>query len=335
MGGGPTEDEDWRLREPDPEPPLWEEEPETPAWVRGLVPASTRPASGLALRPDFLRALCEAEDVLSRLDAGALAAPAAVREGLAARLAFREAAGWLAHAEAWVHPLDLALRDLGLTGSYAAAALSGKVRAALPATVTSGSVTGWTPEDPDTLPEDRVVGAAVAFARALRRLATASSWKPLASADMMAEALMPLGGVVGPSAFATWKAAWKGDAEAGPPLLAALAASGRWREVEAAREAQFSAEGRLIAGGEADRRQRAGLVVAAALAARSPPPTRRNRSHAERGLTGGDVCRRRRACQVSSLACIRFCLTPLRRRRRRPWAAYGTGIWALPSPGTR
>jgi hypothetical protein len=267
MEAGPDEDEDWRLREPDPEPPLWEEEPETPAWVRGLVPAPSRPASGLALRPDFLRALCEAEDVLSRLDAGALAAPAAVREGLAARLAFREAAGWLAHAEAWVHPLDLALRDLGLTGSYAAAALSGKVRAALPATVTSGSVTGWTPEDPDTLPEDRVVGAAVAFARALRRLATASSWKPLASAEAMAEALKPLGGVVGPSAFGTWKAAWKGDAEAGPPLLAALAAAGRWRKVEAEREAQLSAEGRLIAGGEADRRQRAGLVVAAALVA--------------------------------------------------------------------
>src|SRR5215204_5245192 len=102
MVSDPDEDDDWRLREPDPEPPLWAGELETPAWTRGSVPASTRPASGLTLRPDFLRALCEAEDVLSRLDARALAVPEAVREGLAARLAFREAAGWLAHAEAWV-----------------------------------------------------------------------------------------------------------------------------------------------------------------------------------------------------------------------------------------
>jgi hypothetical protein len=60
------------------------------------------------------RALAAAEDALSRLDAGALAAPAALREGLAARLAFRQPNGWLAHTEAWVHPLDLALCDLGL-----------------------------------------------------------------------------------------------------------------------------------------------------------------------------------------------------------------------------
>ncbi len=127
--------------------------------------------------------------------------------------------------------------------------------------------TGLTPEDPDTLPEDRCVGAAVAFARALRRLATSSSWKPLASAEAMAEALKPLGGVVGPRAFAAWKAAWKAEAETGSPLLAALAAAGRWRAVEAERETQFAEEGRLIAGDEADRRQRAGLVAAAALVA--------------------------------------------------------------------
>ncbi|TCZ61070.1 helix-turn-helix domain-containing protein [Roseicella aquatilis] len=271
MGGDPDEDDDWRLREPHPEPPLWAEEPEAPAWARGLLPAPSstlsRPVPGSALRPSFLRALCEAEDVLSRLDASALAAPAAVREGLAARLAFREAAGWLAHAEAWVHPLDLALRDLGLTGSYAAAALSGKLRSALPATVTSGSVTGWTPEDPDSLPEDRRVGVALAFARALRRLATATSWKPLASTEAAAEAVRPLGGVVGPRAFATWKAAWKVAAERGSPLLAALAAAGGWRAVEAEREMQLAEAGQPVASSEAERRQRAGLVAAAALVA--------------------------------------------------------------------
>ncbi len=35
--------------------------------------------------------------------------------GLLARLALTEAAGWLAHAHAWVHPLDLALRAADLT----------------------------------------------------------------------------------------------------------------------------------------------------------------------------------------------------------------------------
>lgn len=265
---GPDPDEDWRLRDPAPEPSLWEDEPDPPAWARDLArPAALRLPAGPQIGPDFLKALCAAEDLLSRLDAGALAAPAAVREGLAARLAFREAAGWLAHAEAWVHPLDLALRDLGLTGSYAAAALSGRVRSALPATVTSGAVTGWTPEDPDTLPEDRHVGTALALARALRRLATAASWTPLASAEAMAAALKPLGGMVGPAAFQAWKAAWKGEVETDSPLLAALAAAGRWWVVEAEREAQLTEEGRLVTGGEADRQQRAGLVVAAALIA--------------------------------------------------------------------
>ena len=59
----------------------------------------------------LLGPLCDATDALARLDARAAAAPDAVREGLLARMAAAEAAGWLAHAHAWVHPLDLALRD--------------------------------------------------------------------------------------------------------------------------------------------------------------------------------------------------------------------------------
>jgi hypothetical protein len=42
-------------------------------------------------------------------------------EGIVTRMAFCEALGWPAFAHAWVDPLDLAFRDLGLTGSYAIA----------------------------------------------------------------------------------------------------------------------------------------------------------------------------------------------------------------------
>ena len=53
----------------------------------------------------------------------AAAAPDAVRDGLRARMATAEAAGWLAHAHAWVHPLDLSLRAAGHTASTALAAV--------------------------------------------------------------------------------------------------------------------------------------------------------------------------------------------------------------------
>ncbi|TCZ53895.1 helix-turn-helix domain-containing protein [Roseicella aquatilis] len=184
-----------------------------------------------------------------------------MREGLAARLAFREAAGWLAHAGAWVHPLDLALRDLGLTGSYAAAALSGRLRAALPASLGAEAVRGWTPEDPDSLPEDLAVGTALALARALRRLATAASWRPLAAAETLAAALRPLGG--GPpesGALHAWRTAWRAEAASAPPLLAALAAAGRWEGLE-------GTGGTGAAGSQSERRLRAGFVAAATLAA--------------------------------------------------------------------
>jgi len=72
---------------------------------------------------DLLLPLARAQDGLARLEATVAAASEPVREGLRARLAFREAAGWLAHQGHWIHPIDLALRDAGLTGSYAAARL--------------------------------------------------------------------------------------------------------------------------------------------------------------------------------------------------------------------
>ncbi len=68
-------------------------------------------------------ALADATDALARLDARAAASPTPSGRGCIARMAFAEAAGWLAHTHAWVHPLDLALRDLGLTAPTALAAV--------------------------------------------------------------------------------------------------------------------------------------------------------------------------------------------------------------------
>src|SRR5271168_4133017 len=95
----------------------------------------------------LLLPLARAQGGLARLEA--MAASDAVREGLRARLAFREAAGWLAHQGHWVHPIDLALRDGGLTGSYAAARLGQRLPSVLPATTRASEGVDEVPEDQD------------------------------------------------------------------------------------------------------------------------------------------------------------------------------------------
>ena len=93
--------------------------PRTKPTPTAAAPGAPRPAIGQAPSPGpdtwlsgaalagLLVPLCDATDALARLDARAAAAPDAVRDGLRARMATAEAAGWLAHAHAWVHPLDL------------------------------------------------------------------------------------------------------------------------------------------------------------------------------------------------------------------------------------
>ena len=118
--------------------------------------------------------------------ATAAAASAAVREGLWARLAFREASGWLAHQGHWIHPVDLALRDAGLTGSYAAARLGERLPSVLPATA---SAIETVPE----VPEDQEIALALTVARLWRRLVESRTWRPLQDPDVLAAALAPLG----------------------------------------------------------------------------------------------------------------------------------------------
>jgi hypothetical protein len=115
--------------------PAWEDTPdETDAdrrpWRRH--PAASGEGDGLGGTdlPMLLTALADAGDALARLDARVATAGDAVRDGLRARLALTEAAGWLAHSHVWVHPLDLALREAGLTAPAALAALGAGARAA-------------------------------------------------------------------------------------------------------------------------------------------------------------------------------------------------------------
>jgi hypothetical protein len=115
--------------------PSWktDEEAEPPGAPRRRQPAP---------QPDYthplLAPLARAQDAVARLDGRAEAAPAAIAEGLRARIAYREAGGWLLFARVGVHPRDLALRDAGLTGSYGPAALAGRLEAQLPATTAQG-----------------------------------------------------------------------------------------------------------------------------------------------------------------------------------------------------
>jgi hypothetical protein len=168
--------------------------------------------------PAWLGPLCDATDALARLDARAVAAPDAIREGLIARMAYAEAAGWLAHTHAWVHPLDLALRDLDLTGTYAVAAAGGGARV-LPHTFAAGGGsaangrpsardTDWVAPHFDALAAgDRAVADALALARLLRQIAGT----PRDRFAGLTEAAATLGGFgigpLDPVRFAQWRAA--------------------------------------------------------------------------------------------------------------------------------
>jgi hypothetical protein len=102
----------WEDGDDDP-PPLPRRPPPRP------VPEAPAPDGFVGVYlPALLGPLAAAQDALARLDAmAAAAAPEPVREGLIARLAFREAAGWLATLGCWVHPRDLALRAAHLIGA--------------------------------------------------------------------------------------------------------------------------------------------------------------------------------------------------------------------------
>jgi hypothetical protein len=191
--------------------------------------------------------LCEATDALARLDARAAASPDAVRDGLRARMATAEAAGWLAHAHAWVHPLDLSLRAAGLTASTALAAV-GRGARSLPQTFAGAAdPADWADPPFDAMADgDRAIADALSFSRVLRRLPGRQAAGPFATSTAAAETLQSLGArEIDPACLAAWWAAHaptppvprrtgsragEGTREKMPPLLAVARAAQAWME---------------------------------------------------------------------------------------------------------
>jgi hypothetical protein len=190
----------------------------------GFVPSAAPrprrvPAGEIEGHP--LLPLAEAQDAVARLEATAATASPTVIEGLRARVAYREAAGWLAHTHTWIHPRDLALRDAGLTGSYTAAVLAGRLGAELPTMTAVGG------GDPDMEPSDDVVGSALRLARLWRRLAEHRTWRPAADAPAVRDTVGSLGWSVTIDDAAIEE--WLDDAvrrpDRGPALIRAIASS--------------------------------------------------------------------------------------------------------------
>jgi hypothetical protein len=234
--------------------PAWEETEDETDGDLGLRRPLTHPASlqDPSTTADAWRALllplCTATDLLARLDARAEAATTGVREGLIARLAYLEASGFLAHAHAWAHQLDLALRERGLTASAALAA-AGVPDRALPQTFAStGDPRTWMdPAFDELAASDAALAAALALARALHGLAGKGGGAAFSHASAAAATLRTLGASqLDPVAFTAWwdaatpkpvvhqrRFGRRREEEIAlplPPLLAAAQAAQSWME---------------------------------------------------------------------------------------------------------
>ncbi|RAI54664.1 helix-turn-helix domain-containing protein [Roseicella frigidaeris] len=242
--------------------PVWED---AAAEAMAMAPPSWLAPSRRWPEPDWralTAPLAAAEDALSRLDAGAEAASPALREGLVARMAFAEAAGWLASAadRAWIHPRDLALAEAGLLGDFIAAALGGHARTALPATAGAsgpGHAGALLAAEADRLPDGAVLAQGLALARTLRRLARLTQRDPLTDPAAL---LQPLAMEAGPLRLRPERlAAWRGAAldPAQPPLLAAAMAAAAWMTANAIEDEQpMPVQALLLAAAVARRRGR-------------------------------------------------------------------------------
>jgi hypothetical protein len=211
MSGDPEDDDEfWR--------PPW-------ATDDGIEPPGPPRPRKPAAEPDYdhplLTPLARAQDTIARLEAKVEAASDVVAEGLRARMAYLEAAGWLRHAHVWIHPWDLALRDNALTGSYAAATVGDRLSIELPSTVAQES-------DLAVPPSDTVVNQALRLARLWRRSAELRSWRPLADSGTLRETLQTLGcRVPEDGEIADWLASVR-MLERGPALIRAGRAARDW-----------------------------------------------------------------------------------------------------------
>ena len=214
MSGDPEDDDENPFR------PVWETEDEAALEPPG-PPRARKPASEPDYAHPLLTPLARAQDAVARLEARTEVASEVVAEGLRARMAYLEAAGWLRQAHVWVHPWDLALRDNSLTGSYAAAAFGDRLATELPSTVAQESGL-------DAAPSDTVVNQALRLARLWRRLAELRTWRPLADAGTLRETLQSLGCRVTEDAeIDDWLASVR-LLERGPGLIRAGRAARDW-----------------------------------------------------------------------------------------------------------
>ncbi len=258
--------------------PVWENTPDETDWgpmgaalKRRNAPLGHGSPAWLAEEAvsALLVPLCDAQDALARLDARAAAAPAPVREGLCARMAFAEAAGWLAHAHAWAHPLDIALRDLELTGSYSIATHVGRPMRDMPNTYVRRGTRAWEDQDAEgMMTGDQSVATALMLARQLVRLARTRE-DPFGSVASASAVLNQFGPEMLDSArFEQWRADIVRSAEPVPkasevegqgahplpPLLVAALAARRWMsggivDLPNPMQALFAAAGFLVGSG--------------------------------------------------------------------------------------
>lgn len=214
MPGDPEEEDESWFR------PVWETEPADDLQTPGRVQARKAPPEADYRHP-LLNPLARAQDAVARLETAVELTSDAVAEGLRARLSYREASGWLAHAHVWIHPHDLALRDRGLTSSYGVAFDAGRLNAELPSTTAAESGL-------ESAPSDLMANQALGLARLWRRLAEMGTWRPLADADAVRKTLQSLGcRVLSDAEIADWMALVA--EEQGPPLIRVGRAARDWQ----------------------------------------------------------------------------------------------------------
>ena len=219
----PPEDDEavWRRRP-------WNDDPTDDEDTLDLSRPSGRTGRETPDGAQLLVPLADASAALARLDARLEAVPPDLAQGLRARLALREAGGWLAHQHGtWVHPTDLGLRAAGLTGSVTAAAMSGRLRRALPATTEAATPAGGASAP---VAEDLAIAQTLQLGTWWRRLAEHRTWAPLADPPALRRLLAQLGGQEPPEdALADWLARFAGRPPATEPaLLSAVRAAQAW-----------------------------------------------------------------------------------------------------------
>ena len=182
----------------------------------------------------LLTPLAAAQDALARVETKAEMASNAVAEGLRARMAFLEAAGWLRRVHVGVHPYDLALRDNGLTTSYGVAARLDRLSAVMPSTFAQEAGLDVAPDAAVRL--DIEANQALRLARQWRRLGDFRSWRPLADVAAVREAVQSLGGGVPDDAeIADWLSLLH-NRQQGPMLIRAGRAAATWMNLAGVKE---------------------------------------------------------------------------------------------------